>query len=44
MGWYILKFGTDNASEATMVMGAVTAVAGALKYAQKSQENKTPNN
>ena len=44
MGWYILKFGTDNASEATMVMGAVTAIAGALKYAQKSQENKTPNN
>lgn len=38
MGWFIISFGTEHASEATMVMGAVTTIAGILKYAQKSQE------
>lgn len=40
MGWFILKYGTAHASDATLVMGAVTAIAGILKYAQKNQENK----
>lgn len=38
MGWYIICFGTEHASESTLVMGAVTAIAGILKYAQKGQE------
>ena len=40
MGWFILKYGTTHASDATLVMGGVTAIAGILKYAQKNQENK----
>jgi len=42
MGWFILKFGTEHATEAITVMGGVTAIAGALKYLQKNQENKQP--
>ena len=38
MGWYVIIFGTDYATEATMIMGAVTAIASALKVYQKSQE------
>lgn len=38
MGWYIIAFGTEHATEATMVMGAVTAIASGLKVYQKGQE------
>jgi hypothetical protein len=38
MGWYVILFGTEHATEATMIMGAVTAIASALKVYQKSQE------
>jgi hypothetical protein len=39
MGWYVILFGTEHATESTMIMGAVTAIASALKVYQKSQEN-----
>jgi len=38
MGWYVIIFGTDYATEATMIMAGVTAIASALKVYQKSQE------
>ena len=38
MGWYVIIFGTEHATEATMVMTGVTAIASALKVYQKSQE------
>jgi len=38
MGWYVLIFGTEHATEATMIMAGVTAIASALKVYQKSQE------
>ena len=38
MGWYVIIFGTDYATEATMIMAGVTATASALKVYQKSQE------
>ena len=38
MGWYVIRFGTQHATEATMIMGAVTAIASGLKVYQKSQE------
>jgi len=41
MGWFIIKYGTEHASEATMVMGAVTTIAGVLKWAQKKQEKES---
>ena len=40
MGWFIISFGTEYATEAITVMGGVTAIAGALKYLQKNQENQ----
>ena len=39
MGWCVILFGTQHATEATMIMGAVTAIASGLKVYQKSQEN-----
>lgn len=38
MGWYVIGFGTEHATEATMIMGAVTAIASGLKVYHKSQE------
>ena len=38
MGWFVLCFGTKHATEATMVMAAVTAIASGLKVYQKGQE------
>lgn len=38
MGWYILIWGTDHATEASMVMGSVTSIATGLKLYQKHQE------
>ncbi|MGB0367935.1 MAG: hypothetical protein ACPGD8_00935 [Flavobacteriales bacterium] len=40
MGWYIIRMGTEYASESVMVMGGVTTIAGVLKYIQKREESK----
>jgi uncharacterized membrane protein HdeD (DUF308 family) len=40
MGWYVLIFGTEHASEVAIVTGAITAIAGVWKNWQKSQEKK----
>jgi len=38
MGWYVIKYGTDHAEAATLVMGAVISIASGLKVYQKHQE------